>query len=94
MRSLVSPQCRITAYFDVRIIRNDALGGCSPFQEYHAHTHTFSVYLCLSLVCMCVIEKGVLVILEWEHFSSVCDVMILMTEPAVSAGVSPCSDAR
>jgi len=42
---------------------------------------------------MCVIEKGVLVILEWEHFSSVCDVMILMTEPAVSAGVSPCSDA-
>jgi hypothetical protein len=30
---------------------------------------------------MCVIEKGVLVILEWEHFSSVCDVMILMTEP-------------
>jgi hypothetical protein len=41
---------------------------------------------------MCVIERGVLVILEWEHFSFVCDVMILLTETAVSTGVSPCSD--
>ena len=33
LRSLVSPQRRITACVDVCLMCTDALGGCSPFQE-------------------------------------------------------------